>query len=482
MVRHGNAIHNLAAFTGFRERPLTASVSWLPLFHDLGLVFGVLQPLYQGAPAILLPPEAFVRRPVLWLRAISRYRASATFGPNFAYDLCARRIAPEERAGLDLACLNFALNGAEPVRAETQDRFLAAFGPCGFREEAFYPSFGLSEGTSNVSGSSDFLPPRVLTLASAELDRHRLVEVDPGETGARRVVGCGAILSGQRVAIVDPETRELRASDEVGEVWLHGPSVAAGYWARPEESEATFQARLASSGEGPFLRTGDLGFLRYGEIFITGRLKDLLILKGVNRYPQDIELSVEQCHPALRPGCGAAFSCEVETEERLVVVQEIEPAPVPAFDVVVGNIRQRLVEDYEIDPWQIVLLEPGALPKTSSGKIQRRACREAFLAGELKPVMQWRASEGGAVAETAGAEASLREYLIAAVARLGGIDPQVIDPSRPLARYGLTSVTLTALLADLEGRLGRRLPAGFFFAYPTIDRVARFVSENVTAE
>jgi acyl-CoA synthetase (AMP-forming)/AMP-acid ligase II/acyl carrier protein len=479
MVRHGNAMHNLAAFPGFRKRPLTASVSWLPLFHDLGLVFGVLQPLYQGAPAILMPPEAFVRRPVRWLQAISRYRASATFGPNFAYDLCARRIEPGEKAGLDLSALSFALNGSEPVRAETLDRFLAAFGPCGFRRAAFYPAFGLSEGTSDVSGNADFSPPRVCALRSDELDRHRVVEAAPSEEGVRRVVGCGAVLPGQRIAIVDPEALTPCPSDQVGEVWIHGPSVAAGYWARPKETEEVFRARLAGPDKRPFLRTGDLGFLRHGELFITGRLKDLIIIRGANHYPQDIELSVEQSHPALRPGCGAAFSCEVEGEERLAVVHEIEAVPVPLLEEVTGNILQRIVEEHEIDPWQIILIEPGSLPKTSSGKIQRKACREALLAGELQVRMQWRATPP-AVDEGNGAEAkgdSVQEYLIAAVARLGGIAPRAIDPAQPFARYGLTSVTLTTLLVDLEKWLGRRLPLTLLFRYPTIGELAGHLSK-----
>ncbi len=478
MVSHGNVLHNLAAFPGFAARPLTASVSWLPLFHDLGLVFGLLHPLYQGAPAILLPPDAFVRRPLRWLSAISRFRASATFGPNFAYDLCARRIAPAERAGLDLSCLNLVLNGSEPVRHETLERFAAAFGSCGFRGAAFYPAFGLSEGTSDVSGNASFAPPLVCTLRGDQLDRHQVVAAAPGEPGARQVVGCGTVLPGQRVAIVDPATLAPCAADQVGEIWLGGPSVAQGYWARPAETAETFGARLAGSGDGPFLRTGDLGFLRGGELFVTGRLKDLVIVHGVNHYPQDIESSVERSHAALRPGCGIAFGCEADGGEGLVVVQEVEAAPAATLDEALGNIRQQLVEEHQVAPWAIVLIAAGTLPKTSSGKLQRRACREAFLAGELAPLAEWRAAPGampeGVSEETPDGAAGdpLEAWLAAAVARLAGIAPQAVDRTQPFARYGLTSVAITELVAELEALLGRRLPLTLLFEHPTVASLA----------
>ncbi|HEX5758690.1 MAG TPA: type I polyketide synthase [Thermoanaerobaculia bacterium] len=480
MVSHGNAVHNLSAFRGFEQRLLTASVSWLPLFHDLGLVFGVLHPLYQGKPAILMPPEAFVRRPARWLQALSRYRASATFGPNFAYDLCARRITAEERAGLDLSSCNFVLNGSEPVRWETIERFTTAFALCGFRRAAFYPAFGLSEGTSDVSGNATFAEPLVCALRAEELERHRVVEA-PDDEGAQRVVGCGALLPGQRAVIVDPETLAACPPDGVGEVWLQGPSVALGYWGRPDDTEETFRARLAGSCDGPFLRTGDLGFLHCGELFITGRFKDLIIIRGINHYPHDLELTAEQAHPALRPGCGAAFALDVDGEERSVLVQEIEDAPGLALETVYGDIRQRLVDEHEVDPWGIVLIRAGSLPKTSSGKIQRRACREAFLAGELELVGQWTAG-GGAVAADAGAgpppveAAELQARLIAAVARRGGIDPGAVDPDQPLARYGLTSVESVALAADLESWLGRPLSPTLVWEHPTIGALVRHLA------
>ncbi len=402
MVSHGNLLHNSDLIRQcFEHTPDSQIVFWLPLYHDMGLIGGMLQSLYCGVPGILMSPLAFLQRPLRWLQAISRYRATTSGAPNFAYDLCVHKIAPAQRATLDLSSWETAFNGAEPVRHGTLEQFTAAFEPCGFRREAFYPCYGLAEATLIVSGGLKASPPVVRPVQGTALEGNRVIAISEDED-ARTLVGCGQTLQDQKIVIVDAESLTLCPPDWIGEIWVSGPSVAQGYWNRPDEAEHTFQAYLVDTGEGPFLRTGDLGFLKDDELFITGRLKDLIIIDGRNHYPQDIELTVEQSHPALRSGCCAAFSIEVENRERLVVVAEVrrryqsahsqedtEPDLAsehhPSLNVqnVVKAIRRAVAEQHGVQVYAVSLLKSRRIPKTSSGKIQRHACRSGYLTGSL---------------------------------------------------------------------------------------------------
>ncbi|HJX28379.1 MAG TPA: fatty acyl-AMP ligase, partial [Thermoanaerobaculia bacterium] len=386
MVSHRNlGVNEEMIREAFEQSERSVVVGWLPLFHDMGLIGSVLQPLYVGGRCVLMSPVSFLQRPARWLRAISEHRATTSGGPDFAYDLCVRRVTAEQKASLDLSSWTVAFNGAEPVRAETLDRFAEAFAECGFRREAFYPCYGLAEATLFVSGGERRLPPRIRAFDAAALEEHRAVPAEPEEPGARRLVSNGRSWLDGQVVIADPETAARRPDRQVGEIWVAGPSVAHGYWNRPEVTEVTFRGFLAGTGEGPFLRTGDLGFLEDGELFVTGRIKDLIILRGRNHYPQDIERSAEQSHGALRPGCGAAFSVPGESEERLVVVQEVAAHALARTDLaeVATAIRREVAGRHDVSPWEVVLIRAGTIPKTSSGKIQRSACRAAWRAGEL---------------------------------------------------------------------------------------------------
>ncbi|HSK81412.1 MAG TPA: fatty acyl-AMP ligase, partial [Thermoanaerobaculia bacterium] len=278
MVSHGNLVHNEELIRRtFEQSSGSVVLGWLPLYHDMGLIGTVLQPLYTGAVSYLMTPGAFLQRPARWLEAISRYRATTSGGPNFAYELCVRKVGEAERESLDLSSWQVAFNGAEPVRAGTLRRFAEAFAPCGFRATAFRPCYGLAEATLLVSGGRPEGEPRVRALDAEALERHDVVEGDAARS--RELVGCGAAM--QEVLAVDPESGDPCPPGGVGEIWVAGPSVARGYWERPEETATTFGARLAD-GTGPFLRTGDLGFVSGGELFLTGRLKDLIILRGRN--------------------------------------------------------------------------------------------------------------------------------------------------------------------------------------------------------
>lgn len=404
MVSHGNLLHNSSYLTQALElTPESVSVTWLPAFHDMGLSNGIIQPLYTAGRCYLMPPQSFLQWPVRWLQAISRYQATISGGPNFAYELCARRITPEQRGALDLSSWVAAYNGAEPVRADTLKRFAECFAPCGFRPSFSYPCYGLAEGTLIVSGGFLRDEPIFCTTRVASLEKNRVVEALEQQQNVRTFVGCGRAQLNTKIVIVHPESLTRCAADEVGEIWVSSPSVAQGYWNRPEETERTFRAYLADTGEGPFLRTEDLGFLKDGELFVTGRLKDLIIIGGRNLYPHDIELTVEQSHPAIRPGCCAAFSVDVADEERLIVAAEVErryqpadrtpqdgearsyPKGRPLLDVeaVVRSIRRAVAEAHDVRVYTVVLLKTGRIPKTPSGKVQRRACQAGFLDGTL---------------------------------------------------------------------------------------------------
>ncbi len=395
MISHGNVLNNLAMiYAACQYTSKDIGICWLPLYHDLGLVCAVIQPVYAGGPAVMMSPVDFILKPLRWLQAISRYRGTISGGPNFAFDLCLRKITPEQRQGLDLSSWAIAGNGAEPVLADTLDRFATAFAPSGFRKEAFCPAYGMAETTVMVSTTSRDLPPVVKSIQRTALEKNKVeLAVTKDISDVRRVVGCGKIGKNHEIAIVDPDTLKRCAEDEIGEVWVSGPSVAQGYFNRPEQTKETFQAQTAN-GEGPFLRTGDMGFLQADELFITGRLKDVIILWGNNHYPHFIETTVEKSHPALRPAGVAVFGVEVDEEERLVVVQEVESRYLKSLDVeeVIGAIRQNLGMYHMLEAHAIALVRPGSTPKTPTGKTQRRSCKAKYLAGELNTIYEWKNS------------------------------------------------------------------------------------------
>lgn len=363
------------------------TVCWLPVFHDFGLIYGVVGPVYMGFPTVLMPPLTFLEKPIRWLQAISNYGAVNSGGPNFGYDLCVRRTTADDRRGLDLSRWRGATNGAEPIRTDTLELFAETFAPYGFRRQAFSPGYGLAEATLSVSVIGSDEAPRSL---SVDTDRLRRGEVAAPAAGvsSTSLASSGRPL-GCVIAIVNPETGKQAAENRVGEIWVAGQIVTAGYWRRPEETAATFGARLESRPE-QFLRTGDLGFLSGGDVFIAGRLKDLIIIQGANHYPQDIELSVERSHPAVRRGCSAAFAIEAGGTEKLAVVCEVDPHAASDFTAVAEAIRIGIGREHGIQCSSVTLISPRSIPKTSSGKIQRRACRQELMDGELDALYQWK--------------------------------------------------------------------------------------------
>jgi acyl-CoA synthetase (AMP-forming)/AMP-acid ligase II len=379
----------------------------------MGLIEGVLEPAYAGYPAYLMSPATFLQRPVRWLRAITKYRATNSGAPNFAYDLCARKVNAEQRSALDLSSWRVAYNGAEPIRSETLTTFYRTFRDCGFRWQSFYPVYGLAESTLVVTSGRRSYQPVFLDADASALCRGRIEEASPAGQGcrpSRRVplVSSGPPTFGARVLIVNPDTCRRCAPREIGEIWLSSPSVTKGYWRREEETSQTFGARLEDDGSGPYLRTGDLGVLIDGELFVAGRLKDLLIVRGCKHYPQDLEITIERQHPAIRPGCVAVFALEAH-DEQIAVAAELDPRRLDvartnplellamlrdgngtrAISDLIGRICQAVAEVHGVQLHTVALLKPGTLPKTSSGKIRHRACAQALSGGQLAEVVRW---------------------------------------------------------------------------------------------
>jgi acyl transferase domain-containing protein/acyl-CoA synthetase (AMP-forming)/AMP-acid ligase II/acyl carrier protein len=470
MLTHAKVMHHLESLrVAWDYRPDSVAVTWMPYFHDYGLVDGLLEPLHAGIPSYVLSPLTFVKRPQRWLEAIHRYRGTHTQAPNFAYELCLEKIAPAVRDALDLRCWRVASNGAEPVRAGTLRRFAEYFVPCGLNPAALYPAYGLAEATLLVATKPHGVEPCSCRVSEGAVERE--------------VVSCGPPLAGSQVAIVDQENLTLLPDGQTGEIWVADPSVAVGYWGRPEESVATFGARLADAPQaGPFLRTGDLGFLRDGELYVTGRTKDLIIVAGVNHYPQDIEWTVQQSHAELRTDHCAAFAVEVDGEERLVVVAEVNRPP-EDWQPLFAAVRRAVAETHEVELYAFAALRKGGILKTSSGKLQRQGCRAAWTVGQLDVLAEWRkpahvetaAQTNTLVPPDSVAPASTFEvqriaaWLTQTLAARLDIPAAAIDPAAPFASLGLTSRLGVQLVGELEQWLGRDdLAPMLLWEYPNV--------------
>ncbi|WP_420108273.1 fatty acyl-AMP ligase [Mycolicibacter arupensis] len=397
LLTHGNILHNVDAIRqAWNGNEEARGVFWLPPHHDLGLIGGILSMVYIGASTALMSPTAFIKRPMRWLELVSAHRGVITAAPNFAYDRCVETSTPEERAALDLSCLTVAMNGAESVRATSLAAFADAFAPAGFQLSSCYPVYGLAEATLQVSAGCPTGMPGVRYLDRVALEQDRIVDVSPDDPAAATFVGCGQPRQAD-LAIVDPVTRKPCDSDQIGEIWVAGPNVAQGYWQRPEETAQAFGAILAEPGDpnrGPFLRTGDLGFLCAGEVFTTGRCKDLVEIDGHRYYPNDIEFTVQECDPILVSGRGAVFATDAPPGgvEELVVVHEVDSARSAEtdLDAVIEAIRLAVATHHGIAPDAIVLVYHVSLPTTSSGKIQRGLTRQHFYEGKLSTITHWR--------------------------------------------------------------------------------------------
>ena len=506
-------------------------VSWLPAYHDMGLIGGILESLYVGGTTILMSPLSFLQRPARWLRAISDHRAVISGGPNFAYELCLRKIKPEELDGLDLSTWQVAFSGAEPIRATTLRKFAEKFAPYGFSDSAYYPCYGLAEATLLVTGGLG--PGNISTckvLASSLQDGGEIVSVgtEKSEQNCLEFVGCGGPLLGEEVRIVDPESCKPLGDNQVGEIWIRGRNVARGYFNTPLSDDSAFAGRLADLGrcgeaycaqdtnaqeadtsvsERTYLRTGDLGFLRNGSLYVTGRKKELLIIRGRNHYPHDIEATVQLVHDKLIPGGGAAFTIDADDESTLVIVQEVDRSTTASdHEEMLKEIRRAVTTEHDVFVHEVILIRMGSLPRTTSGKVRYAEVRRQYLEKDFSVVARWSTAEKPATAETNRVEVrtsvidvrrlqslaegadqeklalEIQENLMEWLRQTVDSDENELEPGRPLAEIGLDSMAAMELIGHLEGGLGLKLSPTVAWTYPTPAALAGYLAQQMTKQ
>ncbi len=508
MVSHGNLLHNLQAicegfaikdYGGHEKVPI--GVFWLPAYHDMGLIGGILSPILVGGTSYLLAPTTFLRRPLRWLELLSRVEADISGAPNFGYKLVVEKTNPAERAELNLKSWRLAFCGAEPIHPETLNNFSDAFAEAGFNSSAFYPCYGLAEVTLLATGGKGPSGPRILYVDRQELGSHRGVRVESSHPRAQALVGCGTALNDNLVKIVDPKTGAECEEGVVGEIWVCGGSVALGYWNQDELNKEIFQASLPGDGQQNYLRTGDLGFYLDGQLYVTGRLKDVIIIRGRNHYPHDIEHTAQHAHEAV--DMGAAFSVEGEHEEQLIVVHQLRREHRKADKKkVLRDIRKRIVDEHELDPHAIFLIRPVSLPITSSGKVQRNLCREQYLNGQLSIVGEWinrpvaeedntereavlaastRFLENVGQENSADLAAEIQRWLIAWLTERANLTPGTMTPTTPFAELGIDSLTAVEISLELDQILGLRLPPMMIWSHPDPGALADYLAEQLVA-
>nr|WP_314533777.1 non-ribosomal peptide synthetase [uncultured Pseudomonas sp.] len=470
-VSHGNLVANellIRQGFGIDLNPDDVIVSWLPLYHDMGLIGGLLQPIFSGVPCVLMSPAYFLGRPLRWLEALSEYGGTISGGPDFAYRLCSERVSESALERLDLSRWRVAYSGSEPIRLDTLERFAEKFASCGFTPQSFMASYGLAEATLFVAGSK-----RGQGIGSLRVDDLALAgnRVEAGAGSA--VMSCGVSQPGHAVRVIDPVKIEVLADNCVGEVWASGPSIAHGYWRNPQASAQTFVQHDGRT----WLRTGDLGFLRDGELFITGRLKDLLIVRGHNLYPQDIEQTIEREVEVVRKGRVAAFAVTVDGVEGIGIAAEISRSVQKILppEALIKAIRQAVAEAYQEAPGVVVLLNPGALPKTSSGKLQRSACRIRLDEGSLDCYAQFpSATPDNKAASETGSE------LQGLIGRIWGEQLQVeqVSADDHFFLLGGNSIAATQVVAHLREALGLELNLRLLFEAPTLGAFTQAVLQQ----
>ncbi len=483
-VSHGNLVANellIRRGFGIDLNPDDVIVSWLPLYHDMGLIGGLLQPIFSGVPCVLMSPAYFLARPLRWLEAMSEYGGTISGGPDFAYRLCSERVSDSALARLDLSRWRVAYSGSEPIRLDTLERFAEQFAPCGFDEQAWFASYGLAEATLFVAGGQRGRGIPALHLDDAALAQNR---AQPGSGNA--VMSCGTGQPGHAVQVVEPNTLQVLAENQVGEVWATGPSIALGYWRNPEASAKTFVEHAGAT----WLRTGDLGFLRDGELYITGRLKDMLIVRGHNLYPQDIEKTIEREVEVVRKGRVAAFAVTDQGEEGIGIAAEISRSvrKILPPEALIKAIRQAVAEAYQQAPSVVVLLNPGALPKTSSGKLQRSACRSRLADGSLDAYAVFPDRSTDAATDLAAAGGDAGNELQALIGRIWSELLQVaqVESADHFFLLGGNSILATQVVARLREALGIELNLRLLFEAPTLGdfsaQVARLQQDGGLAQ
>jgi len=476
MVTHANILYNCEfIFQSFSLSHDSTLVNWLPNFHDMGLIGCVIEPIYGGFKNVMIPPNIFLQNPLSWLKAISKYHGTTAGGPNFCFDYCLERIPEEEREAIDLSSLTVFWTGAETIRKSTLESFADEFKVSKFNKSQFFPCYGLAEATLIVTGGNLKDDPVYLKLNRKAIEANRIELASTDHSDTEEYVGCGFPWINTYVYIVDPETHQRCKEDVIGEIWVYGPAVAKGYWKNPQLTNTVFGAYIKGADEGPFLRTGDLGFVKNGQLFVTGRLKELIIVNGKNYYPQDIENIMHNSHEALRINAGAAFSVEWDDKERLVVINEINRTYIQNLnaDEVINSIRKSIFEEYDILPFSIVLIKTGSLMKTTSGKIKRRATKDAFINDNLFKLAEWKMPILDPDFESLSSfdTTSLKVWLTDWISTNLGIEKVQIDPEIPITSFGLDSLMMVQLERDVSNTFNISFPIESFLQQNTINQL-----------
>lgn len=487
MISHGGILHNSEVIRqSFNHDEDLVVVTWLPPYHDMGLIGTLLQPLFTGGRNVIIDPYDFLREPFIWLEAITKYRGTTAGCPNFALDLLVERVNADRRRSIDLGSLKVFFCGSEPVRTASVKRFSRHFRDCGFREEMFLPCYGLAENTLMVCGIGQNDHPVYIRADREKLEKEKILEVTD-EVDGMSFVSCGHTWLDDEVLIVDPGRHTRLEEGKVGEIWVRSKAHALGYWKQGRKSREVFQARLSDTDNGPFLRTGDLGFVHEGHIYVAGRIKDMIIIRGTNYFSTDIEDTVEHAHPALQPHTCAAFPVTSGNNEKLVVVQEVRRTALPTLDPeeVVGSIRMALASEHEIQVHAINLLSPGRICKTPSGKIQRGKCREMWEEGSMNSVYTWKEEHdpfglheiltdpGDPTPE------NIRQWLINWLSDKVKISAEDIDPEEPILSYGLDSLGAVELEREAREIFGIEIHPADFMENNTINTLARIGFESI---
>lgn len=484
MLSHGNFLHQMK-WVALQEKVQAheKGVSWAPPYHISGLFIGILTPIYLGIHNILMSPLHFLQKPFRWLKAISHYKAFTSGAPNFAYDLCIDQTTSEEKTMLDLSCWRHALIGSEPIRPETLKKFVEAFEPYGFQKKSFLAVYGLTESTMIVSVGQLNTPPTIEIVTMDRFGENPSISKDSTD---RTRVGCGEAIGDTQMIIVDPNSMTRCRADKIGEVWVSGSIVAQGYWNRPYETQKTFEAYLSDTKEGPFLRTGDLGYIHNQELFITGRLKEMMIIRGINYYPEDIEQTVEKSHPLLRPSCGAVFSIEKDDEERLIIIQEVEPLKKLKATEVIEKIREAVSKHHHLQVDAIFLIKPESIPRTVTKKIQRYACKEAFTEGALKIIDAWKriaiSNERKRTLSSLRPKTTkeIESWLVSKISEKLGIASSEINLEKPLVSYGLDSLNAVRITAEIEEELNVSIFIATLFESPSIHHLVKELKNQIS--
>lgn len=455
-------------------------VTWVPVYHDMGLIHGVLFPLFSGFPVYTLIAASVLQHPRIWLESIGRFRATHSSGPNFIFELCLRRISEETAAELDLSSLRACLTGAEAIRAKTLERFRARFAAAGLRPDAIQPGYGLAEFTLTVSTIDLGKIADTVHLNPAACEQGHVLLAESASAKTRSFVSCGWTHIGSEILIVDPESRSECPPNRIGEIWARGTNLTKGYWENQEASELTMGARLPN-GEGPFLRTGDLGFIHGGELYVAGRLKDLIIVRGRNIYPHDVEATVEEVLPEVRSGRCCAFSIDHEEGEAMIIVAELDRVHRNGFDAAraFATLREAISLQHEAEIYDAVFVRTGTFPLTSSGKVQRRRACQEYLEGKLHIIASIRMPDsqlGAFLNKRERQTAEIREWLVKYIAAKLHQAPENVPPSQSFERLGLDSLSLMEMLTELEDFSGCSLDSAILFEHPSVERLSSYLA------